>query len=190
MAQLYEAHADAIHAYALRRSDQETADEVTARVFLVAWRRRESVPTEPLPWLYGVARRVLAEERRGAARRGVLRERISSSDTLVPCPAGDKVRRRCRGAIGGALNHVVRRRNCSGRLERDRSSEERAALVNAVRAALSEGLQTPQDDPAVRLSEYPPEQFSLPYPDRCSDRFTLVEVTMFAGRSMDAKRRL
>jgi phenylpyruvate tautomerase PptA (4-oxalocrotonate tautomerase family) len=55
---------------------------------------------------------------------------------------------------------------------------------------LSEGLQTPQDDPAVRLSEYPPEQFSLPYPDRCSDRFTLVEVTMFAGRSMDAKRRL
>jgi phenylpyruvate tautomerase PptA (4-oxalocrotonate tautomerase family) len=71
-----------------------------------------------------------------------------------------------------------------------RSPQERAALVNAVRAALSEGLQTPEDDPAVRLSEYPPEQFSLPYPDRCSDRFTLVEVTMFAGRSMEAKRRL
>src|ERR1039457_2140320 len=70
------------------------------------------------------------------------------------------------------------------------SPQERAALVNAVRAALSEGLQTPEDDPAVRLSEYPPEQFSLPYPDRCSDRFTLVEVTMFAGRSMEAKRRL
>ncbi len=71
-----------------------------------------------------------------------------------------------------------------------RSPQERAALVNAVRAALSEGLQTPEDDPAVRLSEYPPEQFSLPYPDRCSDRFTLVEVTMYAGRSMEAKRRL
>jgi phenylpyruvate tautomerase PptA (4-oxalocrotonate tautomerase family) len=71
-----------------------------------------------------------------------------------------------------------------------RSPQERGALVNAVRAALSEGLQTPEDDPAVRLSEYPPEQFSLPYPDRCSDRFTLVEVTMFAGRSMEAKRRL
>jgi phenylpyruvate tautomerase PptA (4-oxalocrotonate tautomerase family) len=71
-----------------------------------------------------------------------------------------------------------------------RSPQERAALVNAVRAALSEGLQTPEDDPAVRLSEYPPEQFSLPYPERCSDRFTLVEVTMFAGRSMEAKRRL
>jgi len=31
---------------------------------------------------------------------------------------------------------------------------------------------------------------SLPYPDRHSDRYALVEVTMFAGRSMDAKRRL
>jgi RNA polymerase sigma-70 factor (ECF subfamily) len=77
MRQLYLAHADAIHAYALRRSDCETADEVTARVFLVAWRRRESVPAEPLPWLYGVARKVLAEERRGHARRGALRERLS-----------------------------------------------------------------------------------------------------------------
>jgi RNA polymerase sigma-70 factor (ECF subfamily) len=84
MARLYEAHAPAVHAYALRRSDRETADEVTARVFLIAWRRRESVPAEPLPWLYGVARRVLSEERRGAARRGALRERLYSSDANRP----------------------------------------------------------------------------------------------------------
>jgi hypothetical protein len=30
----------------------------------------------------------------------------------------------------------------------------------------------------------------IPYPDRHSDRFTLVEVTMFSGRSMETKRRL
>jgi phenylpyruvate tautomerase PptA (4-oxalocrotonate tautomerase family) len=71
-----------------------------------------------------------------------------------------------------------------------RTRREKEALVEAVRVALSEALQTPEDDPSVRLSEYPREQFSVPYPDRCSDRFTLVEVTMFAGRSMDAKRRL
>ena len=62
--------------------------------------------------------------------------------------------------------------------------------MEAVRAALSEALRTPDEDPAVRLLDYPPEQFSLPYPDRHSDLYTLVEVTMFAGRSMDAKRRL
>jgi RNA polymerase sigma factor (sigma-70 family) len=76
IAQLYEAHAAAIHAYALRRGDRELADEVTARVFLVAARRAASIPEQPLPWLYGVARKVLAEERRGATRRLALRERL------------------------------------------------------------------------------------------------------------------
>ncbi len=71
-----------------------------------------------------------------------------------------------------------------------RNSAEKRELVEAVRAALSEALKAPAEDPLVRLAEYPRGQFSLPYPDRHSDRYTLVEVTMFAGRSMDAKRRL
>ena len=71
-----------------------------------------------------------------------------------------------------------------------RTPDEKRALVEAVRAALSEALKAPDEDPVVRLAEYPREQFSLPYPDRRSDRYTLVEVTMFAGRSMDTKRRL
>lgn len=71
-----------------------------------------------------------------------------------------------------------------------RTVDEKRALVDAVRAALSEALQAPAEDPAVRLAEYPHEQFALPYPDRHSDRYTLVELTIFAGRSMNAKRRL
>jgi phenylpyruvate tautomerase PptA (4-oxalocrotonate tautomerase family) len=71
-----------------------------------------------------------------------------------------------------------------------RSREEKREIVDAVRGALSEALQAPRDDPTVRLAEHPGEHFSLPYPDRHSDRFTLVEATMFAGRSTDAKRRL
>jgi phenylpyruvate tautomerase PptA (4-oxalocrotonate tautomerase family) len=71
-----------------------------------------------------------------------------------------------------------------------RTPEEKRALVQAVRAALSEALKAPDEDPLVRLAEYPPEQFSLPYPGRHSDRYALIKVTMFAGRSMDAKRRL
>ncbi|HEX3511043.1 MAG TPA: sigma-70 family RNA polymerase sigma factor [Solirubrobacteraceae bacterium] len=78
IADLYEQHALAVHRYALRRSDRETADEVTAQVFLVAWRRRSSVPEDALPWLYGVARRVLADQRRSASRRRRLGERLRS----------------------------------------------------------------------------------------------------------------
>lgn len=63
-------------------------------------------------------------------------------------------------------------------------------MVDAVRGALSEALQAPEQDPTVRLLEYPAEQYSVPYPGRHSERFTLVDITMFAGRSMDTKRRL
>jgi RNA polymerase sigma-70 factor (ECF subfamily) len=73
---LYERYAGAVHRYALRRSDRETADEITAQVFMVAWRRRSALPEDALPWLYGVARRALAEQRRGAARRERLGERL------------------------------------------------------------------------------------------------------------------
>jgi RNA polymerase sigma factor (sigma-70 family) len=75
---LYRRHAGAVHRYALRRSDRETADEITAQVFMVAWRRRSALPDDALPWLYGVARRALAEQRRGAARRRRLSERLRS----------------------------------------------------------------------------------------------------------------
>ncbi len=73
---LYEDQAGAVHRYAARRSNAETADEVVAQVFAVAWRRRASMPEDPVPWLYGVPRRVLADQRRGAARRRRLRERL------------------------------------------------------------------------------------------------------------------
>ncbi len=83
---LYERHAPAVHRYALRRSDPETAEEITAQVFMVAWRRRSALPEDPLPWLYGVARRALADQRRGAARRRRLGERLRR-DAIAPAPA-------------------------------------------------------------------------------------------------------
>lgn len=71
-----------------------------------------------------------------------------------------------------------------------RSADEKRAMVEAVRSALSDALHAPEDDPTVRLAEYPPGQFSRSYPDRHSEHYTLISVTMFAGRSMQAKRRL
>jgi len=84
---LYERYAGAVHRYALRRSDRETAEEITAQVFMVAWSRRPALPEDALPWLYGVARRALADQRRGAARRKRLGERLRGEaveETSVP----------------------------------------------------------------------------------------------------------
>ena len=69
---LFRTHVGAVHAYALRRSDAATADEVVADTFLVCWRRLDRVPEDALPWLYAVARRCLANRLR-AGRRAQMR---------------------------------------------------------------------------------------------------------------------
>jgi RNA polymerase sigma-70 factor, ECF subfamily len=69
---LYRAHARHVLAYALRRTDAATADDVVSEVFLIAERRLADVPTDARPWLYGVGRRVLANQRRSDGRRAAL----------------------------------------------------------------------------------------------------------------------
>jgi RNA polymerase sigma-70 factor (ECF subfamily) len=82
---LYRDHADRIHAYARRRSDAAMADDVVAEVFLVVWRRLDRVPDDALPWLLGVARRVLANRRRSVRRAAALRARLAATVT-APIP--------------------------------------------------------------------------------------------------------
>ena len=43
-------------------SAQGAADEIAAETFLVAWRKFDALPSDPLPWLYGVARNVVARQ--------------------------------------------------------------------------------------------------------------------------------
>ncbi len=56
--------------YAIRRSaDRGSAEDAVSETFLIAWRRLDDVPDEALPWLLGVARKVIANQRRAAGRR-------------------------------------------------------------------------------------------------------------------------
>jgi RNA polymerase sigma-70 factor, ECF subfamily len=82
---LYSEHGRAVLAYAIRRAaDEQDAADVVAETFLVAWRRLNEVPRgeQALMWLYGVARRVLANQRRGERRRQRLAEQLGRE--LVP----------------------------------------------------------------------------------------------------------
>ncbi|WP_204286253.1 RNA polymerase sigma factor [Microbispora amethystogenes] len=69
---LYRETYDQIAAYAARRCDfpQDAAD-VVAETFTIAWRRVADLPPghEARLWLYGVARKVLADHRRSAVRQ-------------------------------------------------------------------------------------------------------------------------
>jgi phenylpyruvate tautomerase PptA (4-oxalocrotonate tautomerase family) len=63
-----------------------------------------------------------------------------------------------------------------------------AAVIDAIQSALREALKIPEGDRTLRLIEHPASHFAVP-PGR-GEKFTLVEVTMFSGRSMGAKRTL
>jgi RNA polymerase sigma-70 factor, ECF subfamily len=76
---LYATHGRAILAYAVRRSrDPQDAADALAETFLVAWRRLADVPSgdDARLWLYGVARRTLANQARAERRRERLAERL------------------------------------------------------------------------------------------------------------------
>ncbi len=86
---LYEAHRAALAGYCQRRVAGDLVDEVMADVFVAAWRRVEEIPEgSELPWLYGVARNVVANQRRSFGRRLRLAVRVMSQRSeLAPEPA-------------------------------------------------------------------------------------------------------
>src|SRR5437660_12133570 len=68
---MFARHAGRVYAYAARRSSPDVAHEVVGETFLIAWRKLEAVPADPLPWLLNVAGKVLANRRRSDQRRAV-----------------------------------------------------------------------------------------------------------------------
>jgi RNA polymerase sigma-70 factor (ECF subfamily) len=85
---VFAAYADRVFAYARRRATRAEAEDVVSETFLVAWRRLDDVPDEPLAWLIGVARKTLANARRGEGRRAALgdRLRVVPGDGAEPDP--------------------------------------------------------------------------------------------------------
>ncbi|HEU0130248.1 MAG TPA: RNA polymerase sigma factor [Mycobacteriales bacterium] len=82
--------------YAARRlADPQDAAEVVAETFLTLWRRFDDAPAgdQLRPWVYGVARRTLANHRRGERRRTALTERLAADLAVlgeaVPAPEPD-----------------------------------------------------------------------------------------------------
>ncbi|HUR84533.1 MAG TPA: tautomerase family protein [Solirubrobacteraceae bacterium] len=72
-----------------------------------------------------------------------------------------------------------------------RSAEQKRQLLAAARDALVSALRVPPGDPTLRLVELDPLDVMLPTdPYAMSELFALVEITMFSGRSLQAKRRL
>jgi RNA polymerase sigma-70 factor (ECF subfamily) len=87
-AALFNAHFDSLLAYTRRRTPQlADAEDAMAETYVVAWRRFAELPAdaqEQRLWLFGVAYRVIANQRRAAGRRLQLTDRLKAA--LLPSP--------------------------------------------------------------------------------------------------------
>jgi len=84
---LWADHHRHVLAYALRRTAQRTdAEDIVSSTFAVAWRRWGDEPAAEfeLLWLFAIAARVLANQRRSLRRLTALRSRLRE----LPAPAG------------------------------------------------------------------------------------------------------
>ena len=97
---LYEENYHRILGYALRRTDSSEAADVVAETFTTAWRRLDAVPEgeEARLWLYGTARRVLANHHRAQRRRERLTGRLNELASPPLEPERDEV-----GALSAAF---------------------------------------------------------------------------------------
>ena len=66
--------------------------------------------------------------------------------------------------------------------------DEESALIAAVQDALTAALQVPPWTTVMRLFAHAPHRFVVPH-DK-SDRYTLVSIDCFIGRSIETKRAL
>jgi RNA polymerase sigma-70 factor, ECF subfamily len=103
-----------IAAYLLRRcATREDAEDAATEVFAIAWRRVDALPPAPEDrlWLFGVARRVLANQARAARRRDRLwhrlRDRSAAMPHAAPPPAEEGAAARALRALGAGDRELL-----------------------------------------------------------------------------------
>ena len=85
---LFEAHYEDVYRYCLRRLGADDAEDATADVFAVVWRRIDELPPEEAgrAWLFGIAYRVIGNQYRSRLRRHRLAAKLGAA--ADPSPSG------------------------------------------------------------------------------------------------------
>jgi RNA polymerase sigma factor (sigma-70 family) len=87
---LFRQHGHRALGYLARRVQPvEDAADLLSETMMITWRRRADLPAAPddVPWLFGVARNVLANHRRASQRRDVATAQLAQVLTGIACPS-------------------------------------------------------------------------------------------------------
>jgi RNA polymerase sigma-70 factor, ECF subfamily len=141
---MFREHAPRILDYARHRgATLVEAEDVVSEVFIVLTRRLDDAPAEVLPWLYGVARKVLGNQLRSKRRRLALNQR-SEERAMSAGPADAQ-------AYSMTARDVLIRKGLSMLPEKDREAlllvawdglryEEAARSLGCTRTAFAQRL--------------------------------------------------
>src|SRR5207253_2997919 len=143
-----------VTAYVRGRVAPDSVEDVVAETFVVCWRKLDQVPREPLPWLYAVARKTLANEYRKTARQAA--DPNDRASELFPEIEGDQVLARAFALLGEHDREVLR-------LIAWESSSGRPRSLRNHDLILKERLSD-------RRSRHRPPCSGQPLPGSCRDR--------------------
>ena len=82
---LFDEYFAEVRSYCLRRLSVADANDAVSEVFLVAWRRRNDVPSDVRPWLFAIARNVVRNNARSTVRAHRLTSRVRA-EPVYPEP--------------------------------------------------------------------------------------------------------
>jgi RNA polymerase sigma factor (sigma-70 family) len=100
---LFDAHYAEVLAFALRRTaSRAEAEDIAAETFAVACRRGDSVPAPAIPWLYGVANRLLRNQQRSGRRRLRLMSKLGAERQALGRDPAESVSERDAAAVAFA----------------------------------------------------------------------------------------
>jgi RNA polymerase sigma factor (sigma-70 family) len=102
-------HATAVYRFVVRRAGRDEAEDLTADVLAVAWRRRGDVPDgAELPWLYRTAGFVVANHRRKGrpVPIGDIPDEVDPDDPAVRAVQDERVRE-VLGALGARDRQIL-----------------------------------------------------------------------------------
>ena len=91
--EIYQSHREEIARYIRRRVSAEAVEDLLSETFLVCWRKLDEVPPQPLPWLYAVARKTLANHYRATAPRGLPTGTARTEDAYLQIERDDLLAR-------------------------------------------------------------------------------------------------
>lgn len=172
---LFRQHANRVYAYARRHVGADAADDVVSDTFLVAWRRRDNVPDDALPWLLVCARNIIANTKRSDRRRDQLWwsavdefwhaddatdpqeaavAKEAQLDGLRSCTPSEREALLLIAWDGLSIDDAARVAGCSSRAFTVRLSRARARMRHATTAD-GNSLAPKADRPALSLSHRP-----------------------------------